>query len=138
MMKKILVGYDLSPGSEKALNLAIELARDRDVELAILFVRSKYDRNFIKENDLTEADIKERLKDMMKEAVKTVIRSDIKVEGVILKGDISRKIMDYSEEKDVDLVIIGATGIGDFGKYKLGSIAEKLAHYSTKPVLIVR
>jgi len=137
-MKKILVGYDKSPGSENALSLAIELAEDRELELVILFVRSRYDKNFIKDNELDEAEIKERVKDMMKEAVKTVIRSNIKVEGVILKGDIAQKIMDYSEEKDVDLLIIGATGIGDFGRYKLGSIAEKLAHYSTKPVLIVR
>ena len=83
-------------------------------------------------------EIKERVKNMIKDAVKTVIRSKIKVEGVILKGDVAMKILEYSEDRDIDLIVIGATGIGDIGMFKLGNVAEKPIHYSKKPVLIAK
>lgn len=137
-MKKILVCYDKSEDSEKALDMSLELVKDREIELAILFVRSKYDRNFIEGDDLSETDIKNQIKNMMKDTIKKVIRSKVKVEGVILKGDPTWKIIEYCGQNSVDLILIGATGIGSGGKYNLGSIAEKLARYSKIPVLIVR
>lgn len=137
-MKKILVGYDVSNHSKKALNFALELAKTSEIELIVLFVRSKYDRSFIKEEDINDDEAKNKVKEMMKNAIKTVVRSGVIVEGVILKGDPALKILEYTEENDIDLIVIGARGIGDAGLYKLGSVAEKLARYSTIPVLIAR
>ena len=137
-MKRILVGYDKSVTSEKALSLAIELSGKMEFEIVVAFVRSKYDLDFMKDSDITDIEAKKQVKEMIKDAVKTVIKSGIKVEGVILKGDPALKIMEYAEDKDIDLIILGATGIGDVGRYKLGGVAEKVTRYSKKPVLIAR
>ena len=137
-MKKILIGYDVSSQSKKALNYAVTMAEKFDSELVLLFVRSKFDRSFIDDPEITEEESKGKIKEMMKSAIKTVIRSGIKVECVILKGDPAFKLIEYSEENDIDLIIIGSVGIGDSGKFKLGSVAEKLVRYSKKPIFIAR
>ena len=138
LMKKILVCFDKSPESQKALDFALELIKDTECEMAILFVNSKYDKNFIEGEDLSETDVKDQIKDMMKDTIKTIIRSKVKVEGVILKGDPAHKILEYSDKTELDLIIMGATGIGSSGEYKLGSVTEKVVRHCTKPVLIAK
>jgi nucleotide-binding universal stress UspA family protein len=137
-MKKILVCYDRSTESKKALSLALEIVKDTECEIALLFVRSQFDKSFIEGEDVTEADAKNQIKEMMKETIKTILRSKVKVEGVILKGDPAQKILDYSNKNDLDLILIGATGIGSEEDYKLGSVAEKVVRYCTKPVLVAK
>jgi nucleotide-binding universal stress UspA family protein len=137
-MKKILIPYDMSGASRKAMSFALELAKGSKSELVVLFVRSKYDDNFIKEAEVTEDEAKNKVKEMIKNAIKTVVRSGIKVEGVILKGDVAEKIIEYSDDNNIDLIIMGAKGITNSEKYKLGSVAEKVARYSSKSVLIAR
>ena len=76
-MKKILVCYDRSDFSQKALNFAKELIRGTECEIAILFVRSQYDKSFIEGEDFNETDIKNQIKDMMKDIIKTIIKKRI-------------------------------------------------------------
>ncbi|UCH88382.1 MAG: universal stress protein [Thermoplasmata archaeon] len=137
-MKKILVGYDTSKHSDRALELAIELAKNSECDLITMFVRSKYDRSFITEASMPEEEVKVKMKDMMKDTVKKIIQEGVQVEGVILKGDVATKIIEYSLEHEIDLIVLGALGIGETEKYKLGSVAEKVVRYSNTPVLIAR
>jgi nucleotide-binding universal stress UspA family protein len=137
-MEKVMVGYDKSESSEKALELGIDLAGKFDIPLVILYVRTKYERSFIKDQNLAEDEIKKQMKEMLAATIKKTIKSGVQGEGVILKGDPATKILSYSEEQDVDLIILGPVGIGSTGKYQLGSVAEKVMRYSNKPVMIAR
>jgi nucleotide-binding universal stress UspA family protein len=56
----------------------------------------------------------------------------------IKEGNIANTILDYANENDIDLIIIGPHGKGKIQRFLLGSVANKVATYSNKPVLIVR
>ncbi|MEY7851375.1 universal stress protein [Natrarchaeobius sp. A-rgal3] len=61
---------------------------------------------------------------------------DIGTEQVI--GSVSRSIVDYVEEHDVDHVVIGSHGRTGASRILLGSVAENVARRSPVPVTIVR
>ena len=54
---------------------------------------------------------------------------------VLLKGDITRQLEEYAREADVDLVVIPTHGYGPFRKMLIGSVAARILHDLTCPVL---
>ncbi|RQG99004.1 universal stress protein [Natrarchaeobius oligotrophus] len=61
---------------------------------------------------------------------------DLETEQLI--GGVSRSIVDYVEEHDVDHVAIGSHGRTGASRILLGSVAETVARRSPVPVTIVR
>ncbi|SEH16087.1 Nucleotide-binding universal stress protein, UspA family [Natronorubrum sediminis] len=61
---------------------------------------------------------------------------DIETDQVI--GGISRSIVEYADEHDVDHVAVGSHGRTGASRILLGSVAEKVARRSPVPVTIVR
>ncbi|MCX8125888.1 MAG: universal stress protein, partial [Dehalococcoidia bacterium] len=59
------------------------------------------------------------------------------VKTALLSGNPSEKILDYATEKKIDLIAITTIGKGGPGRWKLGSVAEKLSTASAVPVLLV-
>ena len=61
--------------------------------------------------------------------IKTEIISSINtVEGIV----------DYAQEKNLELIVIGTRGRSGFKKMLLGSVASKVVTYSHCPVLVVK
>ncbi|RQH03303.1 universal stress protein [Natrarchaeobius oligotrophus] len=61
------------------------------------------------------------------------------VSGSIVEyTDISRSIVEYADEHDVDLIAIGSHGRAGASRILLGSVAETVARRSPVPVAIVR
>ncbi len=63
---------------------------------------------------------------------------DVKVTTQIKKGNAVQKILEASEEKDVDLVFIGSRGLGGLTGCFLGSISNQIVNHCTKPILVVK
>ena len=62
-----------------------------------------------------------------------------KVETLILQGSVADEIVEYINTSDVDFVIMGSHGIGStLHRSLLGSVTNKVLHYSEKPVLVIR
>jgi nucleotide-binding universal stress UspA family protein len=47
-------------------------------------------------------------------------------------------IVDYAEDKGIDLIVIGTRGKSGFKKMLLGSVASKVVTYAHCPVLVVK
>jgi len=62
----------------------------------------------------------------------------VEVETVVLEGKPAEKIVEYAEENDIDLVIMGTTGKSGLDRILLGSVAERVVKLSHVPVLVVR
>ena len=60
------------------------------------------------------------------------------VERPASKGDLPREIVRIAEDRDVDLVVVGARGLGTLERLLLGSVSEAVLHHAGRPVLIVR
>ena len=47
-------------------------------------------------------------------------------------------ILEYAEEKNIDLIVVGAKGRSGFKKSLLGSVASSVVTYAHCPVMVVR
>lgn len=63
---------------------------------------------------------------------------DVPVETVVLRGNAYEQILNYADESDTDLIVMGTHGRTGVDRYLLGSVTEKVVRTSDVPVLTVR
>jgi nucleotide-binding universal stress UspA family protein len=62
----------------------------------------------------------------------------VKVEPVYLRGSPAEKILEYAEESNIDLIVMGTQGLTGIKRFLIGSVAENVLRHSKVPVMIVR
>lgn len=151
MLTKILVPYDGSKYSIKALTRATELAHNLDSQI-ILFsvvnvgyvsppgllgiIKSKKEKETIKK---WSKSVKTDTEKMLNHALKKCQSKGITASYVISEGEISSKILDFASKKKISLIVIGSHGLHGIGKLKtLGSVSRRVSENAKCPVLIVR
>ncbi|WP_417897465.1 universal stress protein [Bacillus haimaensis] len=164
----ILIAYDGSEGSVKALKLGIDMMRRLDTNITVLQVL---------EEKMTGAPISSRQPEVMpvggfglegmnmyannvKERVPTdrpsqatnndpteesamEIRELLAQERVeapveVMFGDPAKSICKFAETQNHDLIIIGSRGLGGLKKLILGSVSDKVTNSATCPVLVAK
>jgi nucleotide-binding universal stress UspA family protein len=135
-MNKILVAYDGSEDSKKALNQAVELAKCTKSSIILLTVVPSATRMFAFDDLLVPGTFKSKALKMVKEAANRI--QGISVTSIIREGDIADEILRASEDLGCDLIVIGSRGLGKVDRFLLGSVAEKVMKYSSKSVLMTR
>jgi nucleotide-binding universal stress UspA family protein len=135
-MKKILVGFDGSDGSENALNRAIMLL-DVEGELILLAViPSSGDKTLV---DVDAHDtLKKRAMNLIDAVITDLGEQSFIIKGLIEEGDPAAVIIDVSNRLNVDLIVLGSKGQSELGQYLIGSVANKVVQYAAKPVMAVR
>jgi nucleotide-binding universal stress UspA family protein len=146
IFSKILVAIDGSDASMDAADYAISISKQHNAELLYaLHVIHPADADlFGSTGEMTTAAY--YTIDMNKEAQKYLDKVKLKANEknvqikteVIASTNTAGGIVDYAEDKDVDLIIIGTRGKSGFKKILLGSVAYKVVTYSHCPVLVVR
>lgn len=54
------------------------------------------------------------------------------------KGTVSLKILEASEDENIDLVVIGCRGLSGLSCFLLGSVSSYVVNHCKKPVLVVK
>jgi len=135
-MRRILVGFDGSEGSENALNKAMMLC-DEDGEIILLAVVPKpSDKSFI-DQEVYEK-LKKKAKNLIDTAIQDIGEHGFLVKGLIEEGDVAAKIIDTASNLNCNLIVLGSRGSSEIGNYPLGSVANKVVQYARKPVMVVR
>ncbi|MEN2767928.1 universal stress protein [Ornithinibacillus xuwenensis] len=62
----------------------------------------------------------------------------VNVEYEVLYGKPANEILDFTKEKDVDLVVMGNRGISGIKKLVMGSVSKKVVDEAECPVLVVK
>ncbi len=142
MFKRILVPLDGSSLAEKALPLAARLAKVSGGTITLLHISNltiEYGpymaQPFAYIESTLEADI-EQARLYLDDIERSPVLKNIKVQKEALSGEPAQCILDFAQS-DADLIIICSHGRTGFKRWAMGSIAQKVARYSTKPVLIV-
>ncbi|KAA0546280.1 universal stress protein [Bacillus sp. BGMRC 2118] len=139
---KILVAYDGSGLSKKALRYAIKLAQhDKNAELEIVtviaystYVGSYEAYSLMEMRTVAEAAAKSRI-----EEAKELIKHLPNPTGTkILEGDPAVQIIKYAEDLGFDVIVMGSRGLGKIREFFLGSVSHNVVQMAKCPVFIVK
>lgn len=136
VMNKILVGFDGSEGSEKALNRAMMLIDEEGELILLAVVPSPSDKAFVDEE--IYHNLKVKAENLINDTIKNIGEQNFKITGVVETGDPAAKIIDVANKFKVDLIVLGSKGTSELGQYLIGSVANKVVQYAAKPVMVVR
>ena len=147
MLNNILVATDASAASNRAINLAADMAGKYGATLHLLYV-------------VREMQLPPELKKMAEVEKIAGARSDVldfvgkkilgdavtrankkgagKVTSSLEHGDPATVILRYAKRRKVDLVVLGTRGLGQVKGMLLGSVSRKVTNISDISCLIVR
>ncbi len=144
---KILVPVDFSDITNSLLRLAKSIAHIRDAEIILFHTVSPafyipYPESIsveIVDIKLLE-DVEEKARKEAEAKLEALVESlkPIKARYIIEIGDAREAILEIEEKENIDLVIMASHRKGLVEKVLIGSIAEKVARHSLKPILILK
>jgi len=137
--RHILVAYDGSTFSEKALGRAITMAGTNDHEVTVLYVIPRYQEmiGFFKSESVKDAMYDEASK-VLEGARKSSNGSGHSFATVIQEGHAAEKISEMAEKLGSEIIIMGSHGWTGVDKAIMGSTTERVIVNSPCPVLVVR
>ncbi|OGW38547.1 MAG: hypothetical protein A2Y97_02865 [Nitrospirae bacterium RBG_13_39_12] len=137
-IRKILCPVDFSEGSVKALSVAREL---KDYFFAKLDVIHVFPSHIIKKKINKSMDKEKVVKELIEHETgrlsKILKDSGIRESGKIDEGEPYKKIISFSKEEDIDLIVIGARGLGFIKGMIIGSVTDSLLKTSPCPVIVI-
>ncbi|WP_242220212.1 universal stress protein [Bacillus cereus group sp. BfR-BA-01380] len=139
MYKKMLVAFDGSAPSVRALHHAAELGKTIGSEkLTILHVNKDLPmQEPILNIDLDQL-LDEENQEILTSAIQFLSESNVNYETHTFDGDPAHIITVYASEHDYDIIIMGNTGKGLIKEALLGSVSHKVAQSAHCPILIVK
>ena len=134
-MGMILLAYDGSEHSLKALDKAISMSGEED-KIIVLYVIPKAILDEFK--DVEPEVNRAKAWDIVNKAIEIIIAREKQGIAVVKEGDIASEIIRYAKELECSLILIGSKGISKIGRFSLGSVAEAVAKNAETAVLIIK
>ena len=151
ILERILVPFDGSSYSKKAVDKAIEISiKDKSQIYIISVVNVDYIRppgsllGMVSQSSidaikrLTISARKEAIQMLVTQVSKCRIKG-IKADSKVVSGNITDEILKFAKQKKITLIVIGSQGLHGIKKLKvLGSTSRKVSELASCPVLIIR
>lgn len=142
-MMKILIAVDGSAHADRAIDAVARLARE-GLALQALLLNVREVPVFYGEvpvpnlGELEEALVQAQDK-ILADAAQRAERAGLKVDSVHRRvGFAAQELVSEAAEQKVDQIAMGTHGRGAIGSLFLGSVAQRVLHVATVPVLLVR
>jgi len=137
---KVLLAYDGSDASKKALKRAIDITAKENGELVILSVTEPVCPVSIteKECSLLDNSLRTETKNILDKIKTEMAKETVKVRTVVKEGVPAEEIIKFAKENKIDLVVTGSHGRHGAKKFFLGSVSLRIAERSPCSVLIAR
>jgi nucleotide-binding universal stress UspA family protein len=146
-MKKMLVAYDGSEASKKAIDLVCKCANKED-EMTLLTVvpaelaESSFTKMLLPTIDLSEivksGSFKQKAMESLSKIVKEIDYRFSKVSIAVEAGDPADEILLSAKKYNANIIVVGYKGYGKEGRFLLGSVTDKVVRHATVSVLVVR
>jgi nucleotide-binding universal stress UspA family protein len=144
MFQRILVPLDGSERAERAIPVAARIARATGGSIVLLRVvnPSAEFAGYLTESptliqEVLETDIANAIEYLAKVATSAELEG-IGTKTEVLTGMAALTILSAAESQDSDLIVMCSHGYTGLKRWMFGSVAQKVAHYSTVPVFILR
>lgn len=139
MYNKILVGYDGSENSKKALSVALEMAKKFGSSLEAVSVVHLPDfaDMRIEINGYYE-DARSYFETALNEVKDLAEREGVEIYTKIVVGHTVETLIEIAKKDKVDLIVVGSRGLTGLKRYLLGSVSRGIVAYAPCSVLIVK
>lgn len=133
-MYRILVAYDGGAPAQRALDTAIQLAKQSDALMTVVsVVPSHAGRSPIDPWDDGAVHARQ-----LQEAKQILADHGVLAELMERSGDPAKTIERIAEEGHFDTVIVGSRGLGPVSRFFQGSVSEHVATHADATVVIAR
>lgn len=143
-MHKVLVPFDGSEHSRRALDYMIDLVGKfaQPPEIHIFHVQASP----IVYSDYLAPDMIEGVKRglyneanlVLEEAVKRLTVAGVRFESHVDLGNVAEQVKVAVTRLGCDTVVMGTRGLGSFGGLLLGSVANRVVHEVSVPVILIK
>ncbi|HLG13053.1 MAG TPA: universal stress protein [Blastocatellia bacterium] len=149
-LKKILWPTDFSDCSYAALRNAVELAVQFDAELFLLHVIPPIPKPITAASTVGleaayepyiaeyERGLHAGAEQKLREVIERNAPRGVKARPLVGRGDAAGEIARMAEDERVGLIVMATHGMTGWRNLELGSVAERVARLSTRPVLTIR
>ncbi len=141
LYQRILIATDGSEPNKKAVSYGVELARLSSAKVNVAYVVDTaafasvpMDAGWEMMYELLQKEGNEAIQQIVDDAK----ASGIDIEGSLLEGHPSHEIIEFAQNNEIDVIVLGTLGKGGLDRFLLGSVAEKVTRNSKVPVLVVR
>ena len=143
---KIIVAFDGSNDSVKAMNLACALTLRFASNLTVVHVFSSPSVGYSATSGMPIPDYK-TLEDAKRTSAKEVLSKGLQLaatQGIEAKGElieapsVVEALVEFAANEKADLIVTGTRGMTGFKKLIMGSVSSGLVNHAHCPVLVVR
>ena len=148
-IKKILIAIDKSGYKEKIIRYGFTLAKALGADVTAVHVIDRSSLGVAGDLlgfyrggkiEVYEESLKKQAEELLGEAEALAKKEGvkIKIEVITNSSSAAEGIIDYAENKNIDLIIIGTKGTTGIEKFLIGSVANKVTSHAHCSVLAVR
>ncbi len=141
MFEKILVAYDGSGQSERALEAAVDLAKCSQRTLCLVSVIEKlphYAEETMNGVDEAVENLQKRYETLQERAAAKAERAGIVVTSRVVPGHPVEEIIHVADQEKVDLIVLGGMGHTRMFHRSSGGTGSQIAYHAPCSVLLVR
>jgi nucleotide-binding universal stress UspA family protein len=147
MYKKILVPLDGSNLAETALTHATNLIQGNDAELMLVMVVEPHFGMYVSDlaaeasvfaMEEAEKQLTEQFRTYLTETLAKLHEQGFRATGEMRFGPAADEIISFSKEKGADIIVMSSHSRSGLARWYLGSVADRVVHGATVPVLLVR
>lgn len=142
-MLKLLIPVDGSDASMRAIQAAARLTRETAVEATLIHVREGLDTYHGDRSPRDYEQIAEHHRERQQALLDTAVERarEAGFATVVAQAEAGAPEIDIpraAERLGVDLIVMATRGLGAVGALLMGSVAQKVVHHATVPVVLVK
>ena len=144
MYDRILLSTDGTAASEQAETHALDLAAAHDAVLQVLYVVDEdivtaYSGDeYVDEAEGPEHGLEEHGKDTLSELRRRASEAGVDVETVMQHGRPAETIVEYADDHDADVLVLGTKRRPEEYRALLGSVTDRVLRLTTRPATVVK
>jgi nucleotide-binding universal stress UspA family protein len=141
LYRNIVIATDGSENSQRAISCGIEIAKLSGATVHALYVvdtPSIISETWTAGKEVVHELIISEGKKILSRVKKITEDSGVEVKEVLLEGHPSEEIINFAENNNMDLIVMGTLGKTGIEKFLMGSVAENVVRNSKIPVMVVR
>ncbi len=143
-MRRILLAYDGSDSSKRALQYVIDFARIHAAKLEVNLINVQHEPLLY--GEYVTSEFVEQLQQSLLSAAAQALEwpaAQLQDAGIEHKshpalGNVAEQVKEAVEQLKCDTVVMGTRGLGTFTGLLLGSVATRVIHEVPVPVLLVK